>query len=170
MEIWKMESWKMSKAAWRTLVLGLSCLIWVGCTPSKSEPKKEDAPKTTAAPSATSETAKVSTVYCGKCGELKGSTKCCAADAATCESCQLHKGTALCCKVSGELAGKDVCGKCGLEAGSANCCKADAEQCPKCHLAAASPLCCKVHSLDGHEDAAAPADAAAETKEAPAAN
>jgi hypothetical protein len=156
----------MFKGGLRALVLGLSCLAWAGCEPAdKKAPatpaKTDDATKTSSvAPDATA-TALVSTVYCGKCGELKGTDSCCAADAATCASCDLHKGSALCCKVDGELAGKDVCGKCGLEAGSADCCKTDAEQCPNCHLAASSPLCCKLHSLDGHDASEKTEDAAA---------
>lgn len=35
---------------------------------------------------------------CGKCGEYKGSKKCCAKDAKKCSKCGLHKGSPGCCK------------------------------------------------------------------------
>lgn len=92
----------------------------------------------------TDTTSFVAAVFCGKCGELKGSAVCCKEDVDVCEKCNLHKGSALCCKLPAELAGKDMCVKCGQVAGSELCCKEGAEICEKCSLQKGSPLCCKL--------------------------
>jgi len=36
---------------------------------------------------------------CGKCGEIKGSDKCCKQDVVKCEKCGLNKGSPGCCKI-----------------------------------------------------------------------
>ncbi len=94
-------------------------------------------------------------ILCGMCGEETGSETCCADGAEKCDSCGLHKGTALCCKVPEELKGKDMCMSCGNAAGSEQCCAAGAEECDKCGLHNGSALCCKL-------------DAEAESQDAPA--
>jgi len=38
--------------------------------------------------------------WCGKCGEIKGSDKCCKPGAKKCAKCGLNKGSAGCCKKS----------------------------------------------------------------------
>jgi hypothetical protein len=89
----------------------------------------------------------VSVVYCGKCGQTKGTDACCASDAMVCAKCTLHQGSALCCKVPPEMAGKDICSKCGYvckEDGS--CCQGGADRCPDCGRHNDSPLCCKIDS------------------------
>ncbi len=92
----------------------------------------------------TDATTLVSAVFCGKCGELKGTADCCLEGAELCASCNLHKGSALCCKLPAGVAGKDMCAKCGDVAGSELCCKEGAEICEKCTLHKGSALCCKL--------------------------
>jgi hypothetical protein len=82
---------------------------------------------------------KCNLMLCGKCGEFKGSGKCCSADATICEKCGLHAGSLGCCKIE---KGTDVaiC-KCGEIKGSENCCKEGVALCPACGLHAGSPGC-----------------------------
>jgi len=49
---------------------------------------------------------------CSKCGEYKGSGKCCKPDAKVCSKCGIHKGSPGCCKpVSMKKSGKSASGK-----------------------------------------------------------
>ena len=59
-------------------------------------------------------------ILCGKCGEEKGTKKCCAKDAVKCKKCGLNKGAPGCCKMDGS--GKNMV------------------QCPKTGKLAACPL------------------------------
>lgn len=76
---------------------------------------------------------------CGRCGEIKGSDKCCKAGATRCK-CGMIKGSPGCCKMP--KGGKDVvlCSKCGEIKGSDKCCAAGAKKC-KCGSIAGSPGC-----------------------------
>ena len=84
---------------------------------------------------------------CLKCGEVKGTDKCCAADAEKCAKCKLNKGSVGCCRNLPKCPCGDaakLCAKCGQVKGSNACCKADAPKCGKCELAKGSPGCCKL--------------------------
>jgi len=86
-------------------------------------------------------------VVCQKCGEIKGSEKCCKIDAEKCPKCGLNKGSIGCCKALEPAEGeKDIvlCAKCGEVKGTYKCCKVDAVKCPKCGLNEGSPGCCKL--------------------------
>ena len=86
-------------------------------------------------------------VVCQNCGEIKGSGKCCKADAEKCEKCGLNKGSIGCCKGLKPAKGEDevvLCTKCGEVKGSDKCCKAGAEKCEKCGLNLGSPGCCRI--------------------------
>ena len=114
---------------------------------SGTEEKKPDANTTGAAGSKASgntSTQPVSaTILCGKCGEQKGTEKCCH-DAETC-ACGKHKGSPLCCKqLPEDAAGKDICGGCGQIAASDHQCDPSATKCVKCGLDQGSPACCKL--------------------------
>ena len=60
---------------------------------------------------------------CIKCGEVKGSEKCCNKEVVKCEKCELHKGSPGCCKMNkadkkvktekAECGSKKKCGGCG---------------------------------------------------------
>ena len=95
---------------------------------------------------ASSETVEVSLVFCGSCGDSfdRTSTHRCAEDQAKCETCGLHKGSALCCKLEGDFTGQLLCGNCGQVAGTDACCKEGAEVCAKCNLHKGAALCCKL--------------------------
>ena len=81
---------------------------------------------------------------CGSCGEAKGTDSCCSESAEKCASCELNKGSLLCCvQLDASVAGKDLCGSCGQVAGSDTCCVEGAEKC-ECGMAKGSPLCCKL--------------------------
>jgi hypothetical protein len=130
--------------------IGLSLvalLLVVGCgapAGSGTEEKKADTNATGAGGSAGTETQPVSAaVLCGKCGEQKGTEKCCQ-DAEMC-ACGKHKGSPLCCKkLPEEVAGKDICSGCGQVAATDHQCDANAEKCAKCGLDKGAPACCKL--------------------------
>lgn len=123
-------------------------LVW-GCGKAADTSKSKTDSKSAANTSTTSdEHASLDhdslTVYCGKCGEVKGSDKCCAADAEKC-SCGMIKGSPLCCvKLSEDAKGKDLCGKCGHVHSADHRCDADCETC-ECGLHKDSELCCKLN-------------------------
>jgi hypothetical protein len=85
---------------------------------------------------------------CGKCGEVKGSEKCCKEGIALCPKCDLHRGSVLCCSpaINGR---RDVilCAKCGELAFTEKCCQEGAAECPKCGLHKGSPGCCKIEKV-----------------------
>lgn len=84
---------------------------------------------------------------CGKCGEIKGSDKCCKPDATRCDACGLTKGSPGCCKDLKPKPGETdvyLCPKCGEVLGSEKCCDPDAARCDKCGLAKGSPGCCNL--------------------------
>jgi len=84
---------------------------------------------------------------CGKCGEIKGSEKCCNPDAARCDKCGLIKGSPGCCKDLKPKPGETevyLCPKCGEVLGSEKCCNPGAARCDKCGLIKGSPGCCNL--------------------------
>jgi hypothetical protein len=84
-------------------------------------------------------------VYCGKCGEVRDTEKCCREGADVCADCGLHKGSPMCCKeLPAEVAGKDLCDKCGHVAGGPECCDDKCEICTECGRHKGSALCCKL--------------------------
>ncbi len=103
------------------------------------------------------------TIVCGKCGEVKGTKKCCK-KAKTCKKCKLHKGSAGCCKMTADGANMVKCptsgklmacplkdGKCDLEslkkackAGDIKGCKAGNAKGCKVACTAANAKSCKV--------------------------
>ena len=113
----------------------------VGCPFSKcGVGKKAATPK--------AEVKKASVVdVCTGCGEIKGSAKCCKADAKKCGGCGMNKSSVGCCKnlkpAEGEKTIK-LCAACGEVKGSNNCCKANAKKCKSCGLNKKSPGCCKL--------------------------
>jgi len=82
---------------------------------------------------------------CSKCGQIKGSDKCCAAGGQKCGGCGLAKGSLACCKgidfTKGDV---EICPKCGGIKGSATCCAEGAPKCPKCGLNKGSIGCCRI--------------------------
>ncbi len=76
---------------------------------------------------------------CGRCGEIKGSDKCCRAGAKRC-MCGAIKGAPGCCKIP--IKGKDsvLCPGCGEIKGSKKCCAPGAKRC-SCGAIKGSPGC-----------------------------
>jgi hypothetical protein len=76
----------MKKSMWLLAVIAavvvgsISVNAAEGCCPSCGKGKKDAA----------------QTATCAKCGELKGSDKCCKADAVKCDKCGLDKGSPGC--------------------------------------------------------------------------
>lgn len=83
-------------------------------------------------------------VLCWKCGEVKGSDKCCRAGAAKCSRCGLFKGSPGCCRLGGATAPVCLCTYCGEIKGSDKCCELGADKCMRCGLNAGSPGCCRI--------------------------
>ena len=89
-------------------------------------------------------------VVCAKCGEIKGTKKCCAKDASKCAGCGLNKGSAGCCKHLKPAKGETeivLCAKCGQVKGTSKCCAAGAAKCGKCKLAKGAPGCCRLSDI-----------------------
>ena len=83
-------------------------------------------------------------VICYKCGQVKGSDKCCKGGADKCTKCGLDKGSPGCCRLAGAKADVCLCTYCGEIKGSDKCCKPDAMKCTKCGLNMKSPGCCRI--------------------------
>lgn len=83
-------------------------------------------------------------VLCFKCGQVKGSDKCCKPGAEKCSKCGLHKGSPGCCRLAGAKADVCLCTFCGEIKGSDKCCKPGAMKCTKCGLNMKSPGCCRI--------------------------
>ena len=84
---------------------------------------------------------------CPKCGEIKGTAKCCKLEGRTkCAKCGLFAGSPGCCKIpKGTKEPVLLCLKCGEIKGSAKCCKLEGRtKCSKCGLFKGSPGCCKI--------------------------
>lgn len=84
------------------------------------------------------------TPICPKCGEYKGTAKCCKTEGRVkCGKCGLLKGSPGCCKLP--KVEKTICPKCGEYKGTAKCCKAEGHvKCVKCGMSKGSPGCCKI--------------------------
>lgn len=80
---------------------------------------------------------------CGACGQMKGSTGCCDANAANCSGCGLDKGSPGCCKMT-KGTDANLCTGCGQIKGSDSCCQDGAAKCSGCGLDKGSPGCCKI--------------------------
>lgn len=134
------------KVMWSSLSI-LSVVALAGGCSRTAQPTgaSETAPPSVVAMpvAATGVEASAGIVLCGKCGQVKGTDKCCQEGAAVCPECGLGKGSPGCCKIA---KGDDVilCAKCGQIKGSEVCCKSDATVCAKCGLAKGSPGCCKI--------------------------
>lgn len=133
------------------VLLVLAGIVATGCNPpagntegsTDSNATTSAAPATAPAADAAAETKPVA-IYCGKCGEVKGSDTCCK-DGEKCDKCAFHKGSALCCKhLPEDVAGKDICSGCGQTADAEHKCDPNAEKCEKCGLDKGSPACCKL--------------------------
>ena len=83
-------------------------------------------------------------VLCCKCGQVKGSDKCCKPGTQKCAKCGLDKGSPGCCRLAGAKADVCLCTYCGEIKGSAKCCKPGAKKCTKCGLNMGSPGCCRI--------------------------
>ena len=96
-------------------------------------------------PEATSDVSPGVLALCTSCGEIKGTSMCCRADAAICPGCSLAKGSPGCCRIEKGSAEKFVlCTKCGQFKGTAICCQEGQMTCAKCSLVKGSPGCCKI--------------------------
>ncbi len=82
-------------------------------------------------------------LLCGKCGEIKGTAKCCLKEATRC-GCGAIKGAPGCCKLPEEGKNTPLCVKCGQIKGTEVCCDKKAPRCDDCGLAKGSPGCCKI--------------------------
>ncbi len=108
-------------------------------------------------------------LYCGDCGTgvAKGAEHKCDPNGEACSKCAFHKGSALCCKIEGDFAGKSLCASCGQIKGSDVCCDKDAAVCTDCGYHKGSPLCCKIGPKEAPAEApAAPEDTPPTTDEA----
>jgi len=81
---------------------------------------------------------------CHKCGQIKGSDKCCKEDAEKCPKCGLHKGSPGCCRLKGAKEDVTLCAYCGEIKGSKKCCKEGVPECENCGLHKGSPGCCRI--------------------------
>ena len=120
----------MRKYMWLVVVVAISAVAWLSagcCCPCKKC-------KAHAA-------AVVPLTLCGKCGEIKGSAKCCQMNAVKCEKCGLNKGSPGCCSAMTPGTDAKLCPKCGEICGSSKCCQPGAAKCEKCGLDKGSPGC-----------------------------
>jgi hypothetical protein len=76
---------------------------------------------------------------CGRCGEIKGSDKCCRAGATRCK-CGMIKGSPGCCRMPKGCKDVVLCTKCGEIKGSDKCCLPGATRC-SCGAIKGSPGC-----------------------------
>lgn len=89
-------------------------------------------------------------VLCTKCGEIKGTAKCCALNAEKCSKCNLSKGSPGCCNIQKGSKEKIIlCPSCGETKGSWKCCAKNGRKCSKCGLFEGSPGCCKLSDIIG---------------------
>ena len=126
----------------RKILLIVACTLVPLAMLLASCEKKESSPtKTTQAGQ------KAPVTLCAHCGEIKGSEKCCRADAVKCTACGLNKGASACCKnIDFSQGSVQLCPKCGQGKGSEKCCAADAAKCPACGLNKGAPGCCSMAS------------------------
>ena len=112
-------------------LLGIACLT-TGC-------KKQDP----AGQATVSADTQGQMILCAKCGQLKGSDKCCQPDAEKCPVCGLAKGSPACCKgIDFSKGDVKLCPQCGEIAGSPKCCVQAVEKCSHCGMNKGAPGCC----------------------------
>jgi hypothetical protein len=102
--------------------------------------------------------AKTPVALCHKCGEIKGTAKCCKTEGREkCKKCNLLKGSVGCCKLAkGTKAPAVLCHKCGEIKGTKKCCKIEGrDKCKKCNLLRGSVGCCKLGKVSKAEKAEA---------------
>ncbi len=104
---------------------GQATRVLAGCGNCKSHAKKAAKPW--------------AVTLCGRCGEIKGTDKCCLAGAKRC-ACGAIKGSPGCCKI--KIGGKDaaLCANCGEVKGSKKCCAPGVKRC-SCGAYKGSPGC-----------------------------
>ena len=123
------------------LVIGL---LVIGCE-KKEEQGAAGQGKEKGVAAAKKAVAVASISLCAKCGQIKGSDKCCVPGAKKCSKCGLAEGSPACCKgIDFSKGDVKLCTMCGEIKGSAKCCKEGAEKCPKCGLNKGSIGCCKI--------------------------
>lgn len=114
----------------------LPAALLIGCN-------KDETPETQ--PACTPKGKKPGTcVICAKCGQVKGSDKCCKPGTEKCDKCGLDKGSPGCCRLNGAKEAVCLCTYCGEIKGSDKCCKPGATKCTKCGLNMGSPGCCRI--------------------------
>ena len=129
----------MKKLLCRCGVLMMLALTVAGCEKAETESGLTDVKDQVA------KVADTQIQLCSQCGQIKGTEKCCLADAAKCSKCSLAKGSPACCRSLDFTQGPVLlCRSCGQVKGSDLCCAKDAAQCEKCSLAKGSPGCCKI--------------------------
>jgi hypothetical protein len=128
------------------IIIGFSFLL--GLALSGGCEKKEPAqPASGGAKTAAPKDTRI--MLCAKCGEIKGSAKCCKAGVEKCPLCGLNKDSASCCKkIDFRWGDVELCPKCGEVKDSRRCCVMAAEKCPKCGLHKNSPGCCRIPKAD----------------------
>lgn len=110
------------------------------------------------------ENAEARLILCTKCGEIKGSTKCCAPDATECSKCNLFKSSPGCCKIQkGSKEEIILCPYCGEIKGTWKCCAKNAKKDFRCGLNAGAPGCCKLDNITW-KDSTSDADKGSTTK------
>jgi hypothetical protein len=121
------------KSMYKILLIVISLIFWGGCCKSHSHDGHHHGHH---------HVSHAENLLCGKCGEIKGTDKCCDPNAQKCE-CGLIHGSPGCCKIE---KGDDVklCTHCGQIKGTDNCCAKDAKSCSSCGLHKGSPGCCKI--------------------------
>jgi hypothetical protein len=120
------------------------------CCPGCTKAIQADPQKALAKLKSLGQTAEVRLALCPKCGEIKGTAKCCAKDVKKCSKCGLNEGSVGCCKdFKPPEKGEDIliCPKCGEQMGAKHKCDLKAEKCPKCGLDKGAPACCKLDFL-----------------------
>ncbi len=119
-------------------------MFFIGCsTAEKKQEPAQDAVEKQAQPETAEEKVYV---LCLKCGEIKGTEKCCKAEGREkCGSCGMLKGAPGCCKIPEGATEAIICTKCGEIKGTEKCCKVEGrEKCTCCGLIKGSVGCCKL--------------------------
>jgi len=122
------------------------------CCPGCLDKIKANPEKSLATLKAKGEAPERRLAVCTKCGEIKGTAKCCQPGATKCAKCKLNKGSVGCCrdlKTAGDKGEVILCAGCGEIKGSAKCCQPGATKCAKCGLDKGAPGCCKLAGLTG---------------------
>ncbi len=145
-----MKKWTM----WMAMI-ALAAFVTVGCGGGKKDGVQGEGSGDTAetdgaddADDGKDAAAEVTlTSYCGNCGELAGSKKCCKPGVAGCDLCGFFEGSALCCKkglMAEDFADMKLCKLCGhaYDTSVQHTCDTEHEQCADCKRHKGSELCC----------------------------